>query len=429
MSFTVLGLNHRTAPLDLREKLALEKEQLVPCLERLEQFVDQGVILSTCNRLEVYTLGPHPAALGRRLAEFLVAYSGVAGKYQEPHLYQYQDGECVLHLFRVAGGLDSMVVGERQILGQVRTAYSVASEQGVRGPLSRLFHQALRVGRRIQHETNLGGGSRSVSRAGVQLVRRILGNLDQRRALVIGAGDAGCLVAQALADAGVKEMAVVNRTQWRGDALARKLGGVAVSFDELPQQLIEADVVISSTGSPGYVLDWAVVNEAIPYRRGRPLIMMDIAVPRDIDPAVGELDEVELYDIEALQLVSELGCMPGEIAQAEAIAVSEAEEFLRWWHSLAAVPVISAIRVQAEEIRQAELSKTLQKLKGQGLSYPPEQGFEQLSIKLEAMTSALVKKLLHNPTIYLREGRDPSRQQMAREFFNLDDEGERSGRR
>ncbi len=322
-----------------------------------------------------------------------------------------------------------MVVGERQILGQVRTAYSVASEQGVRGPLSRLFHHALRVGRRIQHETNLGGGSRSVSRAGVQLVRRILGNLDQRRALVIGAGDAGCLVAQALADAGVKEMAVVNRTQWRGDALARTLGGVAVSFDELPQQLIEADVVISSTGSPGYVLDWAVVKEAIPYRRGRPLIMMDIAVPRDIDAAVGELDGVQLYDIESLQLVSELGCMPGEIAQAEAIAASEAEEFLRWWHSLAAVPVISAIRVQAEEIRQAELSKTLQKLKGQGLSYPPEQGFEQLSIKLEAMTSALVKKLLHNPTIYLREGRDPSRQQMARQFFNLDDEGERSGRR
>ena len=414
MTFFVQGLNHRTAPLELRERLTIDKDQLEPSLERLLQFVDRGLVLSTCNRLEVYTFGVGDY-LSHQVREFMAGYSGVPGAKLEPHLYRYEEGECVKHLFRVAAGLDSMVVGEKQVLGQVRTAYSVASRmESVPGPLSWLFHQGLRVGRRIHRETGIGSNSRSVSRAAVQLARQIPGDLHQRRTLVIGAGDAGKLVAQALADAGFRNMAVTNRTSQRAVDLARKLGGVAVPFEELSHQLIDADVVISSTGSPGNVLDRTAVQEAMRHRNGRPLLLIDIAVPRDIDPQAGQLDNVRLYDIDALQLVSEADAdiLEREVARAEAIVAEETERFLEWWESQGVVPLIAAIRERAEEIRRVEVAKTLGKLKGQ---WPFD-----TARQLDALTIALVKKLLHHPTVYLREGRDPALQQLARQLFNLD---------
>ena len=423
MTFFVLGLNHRTAPLTLRERLTIDKDRLAPSLERMLQFVDRGLILSTCNRLEVYTFGDGDQ-LSYQVREFLSDYSGVPGTQLEPHFYQHGEGNCVKHLFRVAAGLDSMVVGEKEVLGQVRAAYSIATQQGcARGPLSWLFHRGLRVGRRIHRETGIGNYSNSTSRAGVQLARRILGDLYQRRALVVGVGDAGRLVARALADAGVRNVVVTNRTHSRAVDLAQKLGGAAVPFEELPHQLDYADVVISSTGSPGYVLDRIAVQEAMLRRDGRPLLLIDIAVPRDIDPQVGELGNVWLYDIDALQLVSEpaTDVMEREIARAEAIAEEETDRFLEWWESLGAVPLIAAIRGRAEEIRRAEVARILKKLRGQ---WPPD-----AAQQLEAMTTALVKKLLHHPTTYLREGQDPALQQLARELFNVDGGGERRGRK
>ena len=428
MNLLVLGLNHRTAPLELRERLTLEKDQLAGSLELLAQYVEHGVILSTCNRLEVYVFDRSDIGLVGRVGAFLSAYSGVEGSQLESHLYQLWHEDCAGHLFRVSGGLDSMVVGERQVLGQVRSAFSQASARGyARGPLSRLFHQALRVGRRIHRETDIGLHSRSVSQAGVQLARGILGDLTQQRALVIGAGDAGRLVARALVDAGVRRIAVANRTSWRAEDLARELGGVAVPFDELAAQLSEADVVISSTGSPGYVLDRAAVLAAVQRREQRPLLLIDIAVPRDIDPQAAELDGVQLYDIDALQLVAETDALSLDqaVAQAEAIAAEETAKFLSWWERMDVVPLIAALRGQAEEIRRAEVARTLRNLKKQWpLDWPLDEdgvGLDQLAPHLEAMTSALVKKLLHGPTRHLKETRDPGQQQVVRQLFNLDE--------
>jgi glutamyl-tRNA reductase len=246
--------------------------------------------------------------------------------------------------------------------------------------------------------------------------------LYQQNALVIGVGDAGRLAGRALADAGVRNIAVTNRTYSRAVDLAGDLGGAAVSFDELPQHLNHADVVITSTASPGYVLDRDAVNEAISSRNGRPLLLIDIAVPRDIDPLVGELGNVWLYDIDALQLMTEPATevMEREIARAELIADEETDRFLEWWDSLGAVPLVTAIRGKAEDIRRAEVAKYLKKLRGQ---WPPD-----TAQVLEAMTISLVKKLLHSPTAYLRGGQDPELQQLAWKLFNIGG-GERRGRK
>jgi glutamyl-tRNA reductase len=427
LSLLVLGLNHRTAPLDLRERLSIEKDQLGPSLALLSQYVQQGVVLSTCNRLEVYTYNDEGIDLIERLGRFLTASSGVPVRHLDPHLYQHHDQECARHLFRVASGLDSMVVGEHQVLGQVRTAFSVASQGGyVRGPLSRLFHQALRVARHIHRDTNIGSHSRSISRAGVELARGLLGNLSQQRALVVGAGDAGRLVAQALADAGVREIVVTNRTHWRAEDLARELGGVAAPFDDLPQQLGRADVVISSTGSPGYVMDQVMVQDAVQQRLERPLLLIDIAVPRDIDPGVLNLDGVQLYDIDALQRLSEADAasLEKDIAWAEEMVEQETLNFQEWWSSLDMVTLVASMRERAEVIRRAEVARTLSRLKGQCPDGP-----EELGGYLDAMTTALVKKLLHYPTVALKESQDPAQQQLVRQLFNLDGGLRRRGRK
>ncbi|MSQ07177.1 MAG: glutamyl-tRNA reductase [Dehalococcoidia bacterium] len=444
MSFLVLGLNHRTAPLELREQLSVEKEQLAPALERLRQHVDQGVVLSTCNRLEVYVLQPSQspdsaspgAEAHQQVRQFLSEMSGLSGGRQRslpelaPHLYQYQEEDCVRHLFRVASGLDSMVVGERQVLGQVRAAFSAASQDGnLHGPLSRLFHQALRVGRRVHRDIpSFRDNSRSVSQAAVELARRLLGDLAQRRALVIGAGDAGRLVAQALSDAGVRQIVVTNRTQWRAEDLARELGGVAAPWDDRDAQLAAADVVISSTGAPGYVLDRDAVERALQHGNGRPLLLIDIAVPRDIDPAVAGLSQVQLYDIDALQTVAEVsqpgGRLAPGVAQAEAIVSQETATFLAWWRALDSVPVIAALRARAEELRRAEVARTLRHIKNDWQrEWPPEAGplaAEQLAQRLDAMTQALVNKLLHQPTVRLKDLDAPAQQALARQLFDLD---------
>lgn len=427
MSLLVLGLNHRTAPLDLRERLSIEKEQLEPSLRLLSQHAQQGVLLSTCNRLEVYTYDDGDGDLAGRLGRFLTACSGIPIGHLVPHLYRHQDQDCARHLFRVASGLDSMVVGEHQVLGQVRTAFSVASQGGyARGPLSRLFHQALRVARHIHRDTSIGSHSRSVSRAGVELVRGVLGDLSRQRTLVIGAGDAGRLVAQALADAGVREVVVANRTHWRAEDLARELGGVAAPFDELPQQLAQADVVISSTGSPDYVLDRATVQNAMQRRQGRPLLLIDIAVPRDIDPAVTDLEGVRLYDIDALQSLSEADAasLEKDIAWAEGVVEEETRNFQEWWNSLDVVTLIASVRERAEVIRRAEVAKTLARLKAQ---YPDGPG--EMEAYLDALTTALVNKLLHHPTVALKDAREPEQQQLARRIFNLDGGSRRRGRK
>ncbi len=419
MSLLVLGLDHRTAPVEMRERLSVEREQLPDALAQLSEYVPQSVIVSTCNRTEVYTYDSDDIDLVGRVGNFLIGYSGVPGAELERHIYQLWEGDCVYHLFRVAGGLESMIVGERQILGQVRAAFSMASQAGyVKNPLTRVFHDALRAGRRVHRETNIGQHSRSVSRAAVQLARSLLDRLDRRRALVIGAGDAGRMVARALADAGVREIIVANRTQWRAEDLARDLGGVAVPFDEMGLALAEADLVISSTGSPGYVVDKAMVEDAMTARiSDAPVMLIDIAVPRDIDPSVADLDNVRLFDIDALDRVSEVSLdgLAGEVQKAAGVVDAELARFSERWNSSDTMELVVSMRRRADELRRAEVARTLRML-GEA-----EDG--ELAARLHAMTNALVKKLLHRPTVELRSGNNTTDYRVARRLFDQDDDG------
>lgn len=419
MSLLVLGLDHRTAPVEMRERLSVEREQLPDALARLSEYVPQSVIVSTCNRTEVYTYDSDDIDLVGRVGNFLIGYSGVPGAELERHIYQLWEGDCVSHLFRVAGGLESMIVGERQILGQVRAAFSVASQAGhVKSPLARVFHDALRAARRVHRETNIGRHSRSVSRAAVQLARRLFDRLDHRRALVIGAGDAGRMVARALADAGVREITVANRTHWRAEDLARDLGGVALPFDEMATALADVDLVISSTGSPGYVVDKAMVEDAMTARRSdAPVMLIDIAVPRDIDPTVADLAGVRLFDIDALAQVAEVSRdgLAGAVQKAGAVVETELARFAERWNSSDTMELVVSMRRHADELRRAEVSRTLSML-GEA-----EDG--ELAARLNAMTNALVKKLLHQPTVQLRSGDNTADYRVARRLFGQDDNG------
>ena len=426
MSLLVLGLDHRTAPVEMRERLSVERDQLPAALAQLSEYVPQSVIVSTCNRTEVYTYDSDDIDLVGRVGNFLIGYSGVPGAELERHIYQLWEGDCVSHLFRVAGGLESMIVGERQILGQVRAAFSVASQAGyVKSPLTRVFHDSLRAGRRVHRETNIGQHSRSVSRAAVQLARGLFDRLDNRRALVIGAGDAGRMVARALSDAGVRQITVANRTHWRAEELARDLGGVAVPFGEMASALAEADLVISSTGSPGYVVNQAMVSDAMKARTiDTPVMLIDIAVPRDIDPAVADFDNVQLFDIDALSQVAEVSRdgLQGEVSKASKVVEAELSRFSEWWNSSDTMELVVSMRRRADQVRRAEVARTLRML-GEG-----DDG--ELAQRLDAMTNALVKKLLHQPTIELRSGDSTTDYRVARRLFGQDDnDGKRRGRR
>ena len=426
MSLLVLGLDHRTAPVEMRERLSVERDELPEALAQLSEYVPQSVIVSTCNRTEVYTYDSDDIDLVGRVGNFLIGYSGVPGAELERHIYQLWEADCVSHLFRVAGGLESMIVGERQILGQVRAAFSVASQAGyVKSPLTRVFHDALRAGRRVHRETNIGQHSRSVSRAAVQLARGLFDRLDNQHALVIGAGDAGRMVARALADAGVRQITVANRTQWRAEELARDLGGVAVPFDEMGTALADADLVISSTGSPGYVVDRAMVSEAMNARTiDAPVMLIDIAVPRDIDPAVADFDNVQLFDIDALSQVAEVSLdgLQGEVGKASKVIDVELSRFSEWWNSSDTMELVVAMRRRADEVRREEVARTLSKM--------GEDEDGELAERLDAMTNALVKKLLHQPTVQLRSADNTTDYRVARRLFGQDDNGgKRRGRR
>lgn len=455
------GLNHRTAPLDLRDKLAVDPAALPAALDALNRQVAPGVILSTCNRLEIYTMADAPADpdhpvepaepsadLLRRIQTFVAQHFHLPADQLLPYCCHHQDADCVRHLFRVASGLDSMVVGEWEILGQVRAAFSAASELGyIRGPLSRLFHQALRVGRRVHHAAALDLHSsdrrrRSVSSLGVQLAHRLLGDLSQRQVLIIGAGDAGQLTGRALAAAGAANLVITNRTYDRAERLSGELGAAAAPFDQLYPTLAASDAAITATASPDYLLRREPVQEVMAQRGGRPLLLIDIAVPRDIDPAVGLLDGVQLCDLDALRADSAAAnaALEPAAAYAEELVLAETQQFMRWWQSLDTISAISALRRRAETLRRAELDKTLRRWQRHGIPNAgpaagpvnpddPWPGMQELANQLDAMTTALVKKLLHHPTAGLRDAQDPLRQQQILELFNLDPDGEPNARR
>ncbi|MBI4202489.1 MAG: glutamyl-tRNA reductase, partial [Chloroflexi bacterium] len=369
--------------------------------------------LSTCNRSEVYTLAPSARAGLRDLKEHLAYYHRIPLEELEPHLYAFSQRGAVRHLFRVASGLDSLILGESQVLGQVRDAYAAATRAGMAGGvLSRLFHQAMRMGKRARRETAIGRSALSVSRAAVELARRHLGDLATKRILVIGVGDAGALAARALADTGARDITVANRTLARAEELAAELDGRAAPLENLPLLLEEADIAVSATGSPGYVLTPELVAQAR-VSTDRPLFLIDIASPRDVDPGVKTFAGVHLYDIDDLEAVAETNrrARQAEARKVEAIVSQEADAFMAWLRALDVVPTVAAMHQQAEALRARELARALKRL---------PQFSDTDAATLEAFSRALVKKLLHKPTAALKSQHDDALIQAARDLFGLE---------
>ena len=414
MQILLTGLNYRTAPVEAREKVAFSKEQLRDALPALADRAGQGVILSTCNRTEVYAVTGHPDEMAAQISAFLSDYHGVESQIIGPLLHVMTNEDAVRHLFRVASGLDSMILGESEILGQLRSALTAASDaQSLGPPVSRLFHRAIRTGRRVRQETAIGRNPLSVSYAAVRLAHRVLGDLTNLRVLLLGAGEAGKLVAKALSTTGVGDLMIANRTEARGRELARKLGGRAIPFPEVQSTLAGADIVIAATEATEYVLTRDAVAASAAARNGRALFLFDLSVPRNIEPAAASTDNVSLFNIDDLTSIAEENLSERKQAavEAEKIVEEEVAEFLDWWGTLDAVPLIKAIRDEAERIRGDELARALGRL---------SELSDEEAETLEAMTRSIVNRMLHNPTISLKkQGADEAHLRSARDLFGL----------
>jgi len=395
MPIVVLGLNHRTAPVEVREKVVFDNSRLQGHLAALKAVpgVQEGLILSTCNRTELYCfVAPDaPASLRHWLSEQHGTELSLDGS-----LYELADDSAVEHAFAVAAGLDSMIVGEPQILGQLKDAYRAAQDAGTTGPiLNRLFQQTFAVAKRVRTETRIGASAVSVASIAVQLARRIFSSLDRRTALLVGAGETIDLVARHLKTQGIGQILIANRTLSRAEELAREFGATALPLDQLPTALHRADVVITSTASPEPVIGLKAVKAALDARRRQPMLMVDIAVPRDIEPDVARLEDVYLYTIDDLRnVVSEnLKARADEAAEARTLIASEVAGFRSTLKTLDAAPMIRALRVDAEQVKATTLEQA-RKLVASGK--PPEEA-------LAFLANTLTSRLLHAPSSSLRE--------------------------
>jgi glutamyl-tRNA reductase len=389
MRLVLVGTSHHHAPVELRERVALDREAAAAFAARLAEGNREVVCLSTCNRTEVYLACEDAEGAERDAVSALAELEPEV----EHALYRLHDEAAGLHLFRVAAGLDSLVPGEGEILGQVRGAY----EAGTTGPLlDRLFRQALHAGRKVRAQTAIAESPASVSSAAAALAEQVFGDLAGRSILVIGAGKISEQAARNLTSRNATIAFVANRSAGRGEELASSVGAEALPLDRIGEELATADVVVSSTSAPGFVLDAATVADAMRKRRGRQLLLIDLAVPRDLDPAIHELDECYLYDIDDLEsIVAEtLVGRRREAERAESIVAAEAQKFHEWHASLDVVPAIASLRARAEEIREAELRKAdalLGRLD------------ESQRRAVEAITAQIVNKLLHLPTVRMKE--------------------------
>jgi glutamyl-tRNA reductase len=398
MHLLLIGISHHTAPVELREKLAVADSELPDTLSSLGRRagVGEAVVLSTCNRTEIYATCPNLDDGHEALTTFLAESRGLALDDLRPHLYARTHADAARHLFRVAAGLDSLVVGEPQILGQVKQAYATASEQGCTGAfLNRLFHKSFSAGKRVRTETGLADGAVSVSYGAINLARKICGDLRSLTALVVGSGEMAELTARHLQAQQVGRMFVSSRTADHATLLAEHIGGEVVSWEELDRALAAADVVVSATGASEQIISRDRVARAMRRRRTRPLFIIDIAVPRDVDPRAGEIEQVFLYDIDDLRaIVSEnLARRGSEVVRAEAVVNEEVEAFVAWTRSRTAMPTLMALRGRFEAVRQAELARLQSKL----AHLPPD-----ARARVDDVTRLIVEKLLITPTEQLK---------------------------
>jgi len=398
MHIVIVGLSHNTAPVEIREKLAFAPTAMEQPLRQMLALpaVAEGLIVSTCNRVELCAATKEPEAAIVELRRFLADFHEISADEINDKLFEYQGEEAIRHLFRVASSLDSMVLGEPQILGQIKTAYGYAAEFKTVGLiLNRFLHKAFSVAKRVRTETAIASNAVSVSFAAVELARKIFDRIDDKGVMIIGAGEMCELAARHFVANGIAKVLVTNRTFERAEKLATEFNGKAIPFDNFVDHLAEVDIVMTSTGAPNFILGKRQMEEVLKRRKNRPMFLIDIAVPRDIDPKVNKLDNAYLYDVDDLQGVvqANLKERQKEAGKAEVIVEQEIGQFHQWLGNLEVKPTIIALRLKLEEIRRQELEKTFGNLKDLGKK-------ERKSI--EAMTSAIINKILHQPTAVLK---------------------------
>lgn len=418
MTLVAFGINHKTAPVDIRERVAFAPEKLEAALREClsSTAVNEAAIISTCNRTELYC-GIDEKDI-ETLLEWFRQYHHLNKDEVDPYIYLHLDNDAVLHILRVASGLDSLVLGEPQILGQIKDAYNTASHAGTLGrQLNQLFQHTFSAAKQVRTDTAIGASPVSVAFAAVSLAKRIFADLSEHTALLIGAGETTELVARHLHEHGVKKMIVANRTVERAQALAKTFNAEAIALSDMPDRLVESDIIITSTASQLPILGKGAVESALKLRKHRPMFMVDIAVPRDIEPEVGKLDDVYLYTVDDLHEVIEEGRQSREEAakQAEEIIALKVEHYMGWLRSLEGVDTIRAFREQAEQKRDEQIAIAQKQL---AAGKDPQQVLNELA-------RILTNKLIHAPTAQLNQAAYSGRKELletARELFNLEPE-------
>lgn len=420
-SILLIGLNHQTAPVEVRECLAFSADEAVVALDALWQHpaIEEVVLFSTCNRVEVLLTAPEQTAAVEATTHFLSRHKDVPPENFQNSLYIYEGIEAVRHLFRVASSLDSMMVGEPQILGQIKEAYRLATQKKTTGViLNRLLHRSFFVAKRIRTETGIGDHAVSISYAAIELGRKIFGTLERKKVLLIGAGEMAELAVEHLIRNRAGDIYVANRTFERGVALAKRFQGSPIRFEEITDILEQVDIIISSTGSPEFIIRPDAVKAVMRRRKNRPLFFIDIAVPRDIDPSINRLDNAYVYDIDDLKSVIDdnIQDRKKEAMRGERIVDEAVIRFGEWFDSLRVVPTIVALRNKMESIADMEIKRTLH-----SLSHITEEDREAL----HRMKTAMINKLLHDPTLFLKGGESqdnlPLCLDVTRKLFKLDD--------
>ncbi|HAM51094.1 MAG TPA: glutamyl-tRNA reductase [Nitrospiraceae bacterium] len=422
MKIIVVGLNHNTAAVDVREKLAFNGPRLEEGLLKIRELpdIEEVVVLSTCNRVELYADVRDIGKSFETISMFLSKFHGIDRDSLQKSLYLHNDSDAVRHIFRVASSLDSMVVGEPQILGQLKDAFDCALRRKTTGIfLNKLMKKAISVAKRVRTETKIAENAVSISFAAVELARKIFTDLSEKSFMLLGAGEMAELAARHMVNCGVKDVTVVNRTYERGCELATEFNGRAVNFEDFPKELVHTDILFCSTGAPTYVLQKEEMQRVMKERRQRSVFIIDISVPRNIDPEINNLDNVYLYNVDDLQGTVDANILERkkEAERAEAIVEEEIESFQKWMSSLDSVPTVVALRNKAEAIKREEMERLLNKF--------PELG-EKERKAIEYMASAITKKLIHPPTVALKENAEDREMLIAtiRKLYGINGEEE-----
>jgi glutamyl-tRNA reductase len=400
MNIIIVGLNHKTAPVEIREKIAFQEHRINDALQRLteNQTISEALILSTCNRVEIYAVSEQDEnILEKEVVKFISEFHNISENNFKEHLYIHKNKNAVRHIFRVGASLDSMVVGEPQILGQLKDAYRFSTDfKASKIILNKLLHKAFFVAKKVRTETEIASSAVSISFAAVELAKRIFETLQNKKIMLIGAGEMCELAARHLLSNGASEIFIANRTYSRAEALAKEFNGHPIPFDNLDMFLEKTDIVISSTGAPHYILTYDKLKPIAKSRKQKPIFMIDIAVPRDIDPKVNDIESIYLYDIDDLRQVVEKNweSRKNEAEKAELIVLQETEAFMEWIKSLNVVPVIKKLRRKFENIGKEETEKFLKKLNGLD---------ENQKEIVQYLTHSIINKLLHEPSVNLKK--------------------------